>query len=99
MAPGGRLPTTRDVIRSTFRRETALTDEELRLVQTLEGQIAGLTLAVIRIAKVSADPATIAAELEVAGDMFTDDTARSKAAALMLRLMANAILQEPQASG
>jgi hypothetical protein len=83
-----------------FQEEAALTDDELRLVQTLEGQVAGLTLALIRIAKASADPANIAAELEVAGEMFADDSPRSKAAALMLRLISNAVLQEgPQASG
>jgi hypothetical protein len=66
----------------------------------MEGQIAGLTLALIRIAKASADPANIAAELEVAGDMFSDDSPRSKAAALMLRLVSNAIVQEgSQTSG
>lgn len=77
-----------------------MTDDELRLVQTLEGQVAGLTLALIRIAKASPDPANIAAELEVAGEMFADNSARSIAAALMLRLITNAILQDgPQASG
>lgn len=77
-----------------------MTDDELRLVQTLEGQVAGLTLALIRIAKASTDPANIAAELEVAGEMFADDSVRSIAAALMLRLITNAIVQDgPQASG
>lgn len=77
-----------------------MTDDELRLVQTLEGQVAGLTLALIRIAKASADPANIAAELEVAGEMFADDSARSIAAALMLRLITNAILQDgPRSNG
>jgi hypothetical protein len=71
-----------------------LTDDEMRLVQTMEGQIAGLTLALIRVAKASPDPATIAAELEVAGGMFADDTARSRAAALMLQIITNAVLQE-----
>jgi hypothetical protein len=82
------------MIRSPFPRETALTDDEMRLVQTMEGQIAGLTLALIRVAKASPDPATIAAELEVAGGMFADDTARSRAAALMLQIITNAVLQE-----
>jgi len=78
----------------------ALTDDEMRLIQTLEGQVAGLTLALIRIAKTSPDPANIAAELEVAGEMFADDSARSIAAALMLRLITNAILQGgPPANG
>jgi hypothetical protein len=86
------------MIRCPFLRETALTDDEMRLVQTMEGQIAGLTLALIRVAKASPDPATIAAELEVAGEMFADDTARSRAAALMLRIITNAVLQEGEQS-
>jgi hypothetical protein len=76
-----------------------LTDDELRLVQTMEGQIAGLTMALIRIARASADPANIAAELEVASEMFTDDSARSTGAALMLHLLANAIEQDAPPSG
>jgi hypothetical protein len=76
-----------------------VTDDEKMLIQTLEGQVAGLTLALIRIAKASADPANIAAELQVAADMFADETARSRAAALMLRLISDAILQEGPSSG
>lgn len=76
-----------------------MTDGEKQLLQTMEGQIAGLTLALIRIAKASAEPAKIAAELEMASEMFTDDSARSKGASLMLGLIANAILQEAPPTG
>jgi len=65
----------------------------------MEGQIAGLTLAMIRVAKACADPGAVASELEVASDMFTDDSARSKGATLMLRLIANAIRQEGNEAG
>jgi hypothetical protein len=76
----------------------ALTDEEIRHVQTLEGQIAGLTLAVIRVAKACVDPAQVAAELEIGSEVMGGDTARAEATALMLRLIANAIRQDAPAA-
>jgi hypothetical protein len=71
-----------------------LNNNEASLVKAMEGQIAGLTLAMIRVAKACADPVAVASELEVASDMFTDGSARSKGATLMLRLIANAIRQK-----
>jgi hypothetical protein len=72
----------------------ALTEDERRMVQILEGQVAGLTLALIRIAKACPDPAHIAAELQVGSELMGGDTARAEATALMLRLIANAIRQD-----
>jgi hypothetical protein len=71
-----------------------LNDNDVSLLKALEGQIAGLTLAIIRVAKACPDPAAVAAELEIASSMFNDGSARSEGAALMLRLISNAIRQE-----
>jgi hypothetical protein len=71
-----------------------LNDNDVSLLKTMEGQIAGLTLAVIRVAKACADPAAVAAELEIASTMFDDGSARSQGASLMLRLITDAIRQD-----
>jgi hypothetical protein len=71
-----------------------LNDNENSLLRAIEGQVAGLTLAIIRIAKACPDPAAVAGELEVASGMFSDGSPRSEGAALMLRLISNAIRQD-----
>ena len=71
-----------------------MNDNEISLLKAIEGQLAGLTLAVIRVAKACPDPGAVAGELEIASGMFNDGSSRSEGAALMLRLISNAIRQD-----
>lgn len=76
-----------------------MTEDEVRYVQTLEGQIHGLTLALVRVAKAGTDPGKIATELDMASEQVSGDTARAEGCALMLQLIASAIRQEAPKPG